>query len=342
MKLGLNLRSETESMTHFSKEFRYRVWWALFMLDTVLCEITGRPPTTKHTFSTTPLPIPFAEEDLRDDRAVQLVTNQGTGSAFLTSLLPDATANPSSETFAPKNSGQQASNKGKQPKTEPDQAGTENITPNASLYFLYAVDLTHILREAIDILYSPGSARQSWHEVESAIITLNNKADNWVSRLPVEFRLTTLDPMQQFAQQRVGLVCQFYATKLIILQPCVRHFFLKSSEASTSGTVCETMAAICVQVAGQMIDLLPEEIDMAWLYGVAPWWCILHNIMQATSILLTELLTRHTNTTTDTPIKIKKAMRWLHKMSAKDPSAWRAWIVCTEILSRHGSRADIA
>jgi hypothetical protein len=153
----------------------------------------------------------------------------------------------------------------------------------------------------------------------------------------VEFRLTTSDPTQQFAQQRIGLVCRFYATKLIILQPCLRRLSLKSSEANTPGTVCEHMGAICVLVACQMIDLLPDEVDIVWLYSVAPWWCILHNIMQATSILLAELLIPTIHTTADTITKIKKAIRWLHKMSAKDPSSWRAWIVCTEMLSRHCS-----
>lgn len=99
------------------------------------------------------------------------------------------------------------------------------------------------------------------------------------------------------------------------------------------------MAATCVQIAGQMLDLLPETGDTTWLHSIAPWWCILHNIMQATSTLLTELLTRTTPGTvagTDTIFKIKKAIDWLQKMSAKDQSSWRASIVCADLLSRHG------
>jgi hypothetical protein len=351
--MGLNLRSETENITHFSKELRYRVWWALFMLDTLLCEITGRPLTMGHTFCTTPLPSPSAEEGLWDERAAQSVTNEGTRSTFFTSLpsdttfftslQSDATEIPSSGILTRKNSGHQPSN-GKQPAEQPDQAGTEIITPNAYLYFLYRVDLTHLLRKAIEILYAPGSARQPWHEIESAISTLNNQADNWLSRLPVEFQLKAPDRTRQSVRQRIGLACRFYATKLIILQPSIRRLFHKSSEPSTSGTVHEKLADICVQVAGQMIDLLPKEVDTAWIHGVAPWWCILHNIMQATSILLTELLTRTAPGTTkavDLTAKITKSIQWLHKMSTNDPSSLRAWIVCTEILSRHGSRFGV-
>src|SRR3954465_8711664 len=92
--MGLNLRSESESVPHFSKEVRYRLWWALFMLDTVLSEMTGRPLSMGEIFCTTPLPVPFGEEDFWDDRVVQLITSQETRGAFFTSLLSDSTSTP--------------------------------------------------------------------------------------------------------------------------------------------------------------------------------------------------------------------------------------------------------
>lgn len=338
--MGLNIRSESESMTPFSKELRYRVWWALFMLDIMLCKMTGRPPGTGDTFCSTPLPLPFAEEDFWDRRVMQLITDQRTRSAFLTSLIFDTMAASPKESMAPRTSEQQEPGKGKQ-EERPSQTGAENLTPNSSLYFLYAVDLAHLLREAINILYAPREMRQSWHEIEAAVSTLNNHADNWLSRLPAEFDFTTLDTTHQFLQHRASLAFQFYATKLIILQPCIRRPSQQSSEASSPGTVCDQMAALCVHTAGQMLELLPEEPDSTWLYGVAPWWCILHNIMQSTTILLTELFTHtHIGSTKAVHItkKINKATRWLKEMSAKDLSAQRAWLVCMDLLSQHGSR----
>lgn len=56
MIMGLNLRSESESAPYFSKELRYQLWWALSMLDTILCEMTGHPLSIKKNFCTTPLP----------------------------------------------------------------------------------------------------------------------------------------------------------------------------------------------------------------------------------------------------------------------------------------------
>lgn len=337
--MGLNIRSESESIAHFSKELRYRVWWALFMLDIVLCEMTGRPPGTRDIFCSTPLPVPFPEEDFWDRRVAQIITDQRTRKAFFASLISDSTAASPKESTAQSTPEQHGSGKGKQGERA-SQAGAGNLTPNSSLYFLYAVDLAHLLREAINTLYAPTATRQSWHDIETAIPTLNNHADNWLSRLPAEFNFTTLDTTHQFLQQRARLAFRFYATKLIILQPCIRRVF-QQSEASSPGTVCDQMAALCVQMAGKMSELLPEEPDSTWLYGVAPWWCILHNIMQSTTILLTELLTRtHVGTAkaVDITNKINKATRWLKEMSAKDLSSKRAWLVCIDLLSRHGSK----
>ncbi|KAJ5504529.1 hypothetical protein N7463_007403 [Penicillium fimorum] len=336
--MGLNIRSESETITHCSKELRYRVWWALFMLDIVLCEMTGRPPSTRDIFCSTPLPVPFAEEDFSDTRVEQLITDQRSRNAFLASLVSHATEASPRESMTLSTPGQQGSGNEKQEKA--GQTGAENVTPNSSLSFLYAVDLAHILREAINALYAPKAIRQSWHEIETAISTLNNHADNWLSRLPVEFDFTTLDTAHQFIQQRASLAFRFYATKLIILQPCIRRLS-QSSEARSPGTVCDHMAALCVQMADQMLDLLPEELDSTWLHGVAPWWCVLHSIMQSTTILLTELFTRtHIGTTKAVYItkKIKKATRWLKEMSTKDLSSQRAWHICMDLLSRHGSK----
>jgi hypothetical protein len=345
--MGLNLRSESENIPHFSKEVRYRLWWALFMLDTVLCEMTGRPLSMGEIFCTTPLPVPFGEEDFWDDRVVQLITSQGSRGAFFTSLLSDSTSTPPHDGASRKNSVQLGSSQAK-PEVQTPQAMVESqihstgLAPNASLYFLYAVDLAHLLREAINILYAPKATRMSCREIETTIATFNNHADAWLSHLPAEFHFATpnANATQGFAEQRASLALRFYATKLIITQPSLR-LYQSSAETKPPGATCDDMATICVQAACQMLDLLPEEADSSWLYGIAPWWCILHNIMQSTAVLLVELFTRtHLDIPKATSLiqRVQKATRWLNEMSAKDPYSQRAWWVCMDILSRHGSK----
>lgn len=331
--MGLNLRSDTDSVAHLSKETRYRVWWALFMLDTVLSVMTGRPPSTRAVFCTTPLPIPYREEDFLDESVIKLITNQSIRKALMNSLLTsnDVTT-VSSEGLGPS----------KQVKSEPGQSPIPDTpTPNTSLYFLYSVDLAFLMREAIESLYAPGTTRRSWMEMELAIHNFNNNADNWLARLPAEFHFTELDSSRPFARQRASLCFRFYTTKLVITQPCLRRLAYQRPGGGSPGAVCDSMASICVQSARSMLDLLPDKPDAPWLYSVSPWWCVLHYVMQSTTVLLVELFTRAQPGTAEAALlveKIEKAVSWLRAMSTKDDSPRRAWLVCMDLLSRHGSR----
>jgi hypothetical protein len=85
--MGLNLRSESSIVDNLSKEIRYRVWWALFMLDTVLCVMTGRPPSTIETFYSTPHPLPYTEEEFGDKQIMRLITDHEARNTLMSSLL---------------------------------------------------------------------------------------------------------------------------------------------------------------------------------------------------------------------------------------------------------------
>lgn len=341
MVMGLNLRSSSDSVAHLSKETRYRVWWALFMLDTVLSVMTGRPPSTGAIFCTTPLPIPYREEDFRDESIAQLLTNQSIRNTLMNSLLTSDHIPPWFSETPTDRTPSVSSASGSTAKSESSQPISETPPPNTSLYFLYAVDLAFLMREAIETLYAPGSTRRPWLEVEIAINNFNNTADKWLSRLPAEFHFPELDSTRPFARERASLAFRFYSTKLIITQPCLRRLAYQHPGVGSPGTVCDTMAALCVHIAIQVIDLLPESADAPWLYGVSPWWCVLHYVMQSTTVLLMDLFTRTDPGTPEAARlieKIEKATRWLRAMSTKDDSSRRAWLVCMELLSRHGPK----
>ncbi|KAJ6001029.1 hypothetical protein N7481_001438 [Penicillium waksmanii] len=83
------------------------------------------------------------------------------------------------------------------------------------------------------------------------------------------------------------------------------------------------MASICMQSACQMLDMLPDGADMNWLYGVSPWWCVVHYMMQSTTVLLVELFARGQRGSTEATglaKKVEKAIRWLRAMSINDSS----------------------
>lgn len=102
---------------------------------------------------------------MEDERVVQMVTNPGARSVFSTSLLSHPHV-PPKDPLAPKDP-EQSSGKDKHVEQKPDLTVAENLTPNASLCFLYAVDLAQLLQRAVDAVYISSVERQSWHEVEA-------------------------------------------------------------------------------------------------------------------------------------------------------------------------------
>jgi hypothetical protein len=64
-------------------------------------------------------------------------------------------------------------------------------------------------------------------------------------------------------------------------------------------------------------------------------------MMQSTTVLLVELFALGQRGSTEATIlatKVEKAIRWLRAMSINDLSSRRAWLVCIDILSLHGSK----
>lgn len=346
--MGLNLRNESNSIGHISKETRYRVWWSLYTLDASLCAMTGRPPSSNVEFCTTPLPVPFMEEQFRDETIAQIITDQEARNVFMGIFSTNRWGQSQTESsVSPEQSGNLTPNGNKQCEQLAFSA-METLTPNISLYFLYFVELGLTMRESVDTLYAPGAARKSWREVEEAISALNSKADAWLSKLPETFRFTGPQGDVAFERQISSLAFRYYSTKLIIMQPCLRHAARQGGTPSL-GNFCDTMTDQCVDIATQMLALLPEPPDSSWLYHIAPWWCVLHYLMQAMTVLLTELFLRARPGTLQyrkVQESVDKGNRWLYDMSGGDACSQRAWFVCNDILSRYSPelafQADIA
>lgn len=345
--MGLNLRNESNSIGHISKETRYRVWWSLYTLDASLSAMTGRPHSSNVEFCTTPLPVPFMEEHFRDETIAQIITDQEARNVLMGIFSTNRWGQSQTESSVTlEQSGNLTPNRNEQCEQLAFSA-METLTPNISLYFLYFVELGLTMRESVDTLYAPGAARKSWREVEAAISALNNKADAWLSKLPETFRFTGPQGNVAFERQISSLAFRYYSTKLIITQPCLRHASRQDGTPSL-GNFCDMMTDQCVDIATQMLALLPEPPDTSWLYHIAPWWCVLHYLMQAMTVLLTELFLRARPGTLQyrkVQESVDKGSRWLYDMSGRDACSQRAWLVCNDILSRYSpelvSQADI-
>ncbi|KAJ5820622.1 hypothetical protein N7474_006213 [Penicillium riverlandense] len=331
--MGLHLRNESQHISLVSKETRHRMWWSLYTLDTLLSTITGRPACIDGNFCTAKLPLPYDEEGFQNQSVDQLSSDQGSQNC-LTQDSPSKESNDSS--------GQVhllLMNTNKEAETEQEYPilDVAPASPNA-LYFLCTVNLTSVIREAIETIYAPRAACKPWHEIDKAIFSLENKANSWLQSLPEAFQIEVKEETIPLNRQRTSLAFLFYSTKILIHQPCLLQLISKPSREF--GTCVRVRASMAIQAAEKLVHLFPEEPDLTWFYDLCPWWCALHYVMQAVAVTFTAIYVfpkRGINISPTTSGNVNKVIRWLQSMSSVSPSAHQALRVCLDFITHYKS-----
>lgn len=333
--MGLNLRSESNYVTLASKESRYKVWWSLYTLETVLGNMTGRPFSVERDFCTTPLPVPFEEHEYNDAKVIRMMTEL----KVRNSLLGHVVTSPIGETFATIDA-------------STVRNAIEMLKPNAALYFVCYVDLTRIIREIVGTLYAPEMVykNNSSGDAGGAITDANAKLEAWLSRLPAGFRFVGEEQLAAREVSSLSLALHFYSAKILACKPCLHYSDRPVFAVTADESFYDRMAVSCVQAACRILDLFPAEYDASWLYQVAPWWCILHYLVQATAVLLVNFPLNMNNSSLglgrqDSRQALEKAASWLREMALRDMASQRACAICGALLaklSHVASRADVA
>ncbi|KAL6233679.1 hypothetical protein BDW75DRAFT_251898 [Aspergillus navahoensis] len=334
--MGLNLRNESNIILYSSRETRYRVWWAVYVLHILLCVMTGRLPSSTEDSCTTPLPVPFAEEDFSRGEVELLIADHEARAVFMRNLVSRSSAQSAERALVAESTRRQNPSADKL-SDQIASAAAHILKPNVSLHFLHLVELGLIMRRSIDALYAPAAGRKSWRSMEVIISALNSRADSWLAKLPAEFRFLQGAPACE--RERLNLAFSYYSTKILITQPCLSRILLQASWDNQNENFCTAMAGICIDIASQVLELLPNSPDLAWIYRMSPWWCIVHNIMQAITVLLMSLFIREKANAGQNPRTIdsvSKAADWLSVLARKDPSAQRAWSAIQDLLAHRG------
>jgi hypothetical protein len=85
------------------------------------------------------------------------------------------------------------------------------------------------------------------------------------------------------------------------------------------------MGNSCIEAAKTVVDFFPDEPNALFVYDQGPWWCIVHHMMQAVSVLLLGL--SYPPSTAEDSMSlihyVRKVIRWLQIM--QDPLAERAY-----------------
>lgn len=337
--LGLSLRNDSKDVPETSKEIRYRVWWALCSLERILAVMTGRPTSSSETDCTAPAPLPLEEDFFVGDNAPspQDIAMLRRLSSQESQQIEGPISTPPSAGYSSKLKMSPAGSVS--PVSLPSSQERKQVIPTTNaLYFGYHTKLSNFTNEVLNRLYRADSMSKSWADVQHNIATLNSKIEKWRGQLPNVFDFTKKQRDQKFVRQRMSLGFFYYSILTIINRPCLCRVDRKIPDQSDKAKDFNRETAMkCVHAARDMLEMLPQEPNPIGLYTVAPWWCLVHYLMQAATVLMLELSFRSDhmpNEVKEIFDSAKKVTTWLRSLSGKNEAARRAWSLCEDQLRK--------
>lgn len=310
------------------------MWWSLYTLDHLLTIMTGRPSCVIDSSCTTPMPVPFDESDFQKDEVARLIGTAVFRTSSGSERMPTNNSAEDLESAADSDSNDLPA----EGETKISRAEyLKSLPPCTSLYFLQLASLTSISKRMTVKLYSPEALQSPWASTEFTIKSLMLEIDSWFMNLPAAYDFTSTQTSQCPISQRMGLAFLFYSTKIGITRPCLCRLDQSPSEEDKTYEFCNKTAAECIEAACHMLTLFPDTPDAVLLYRMSPWWCTLHYLMQAVTVLLLELAFRAQHVpekATMVSKAAKKALDWLSTLSKTNMASERAWKLCDGFLRR--------
>lgn len=322
------MKSSSETTANSSKESRYRVWWSLYTFEHLLGVMTGRATCILDGVCTTPMPLPFEEERFNEPEVQDIMSNKSLReekiqNAVASSLIRLMPPNPVG--------GQNVDRREKNDRF----AWIRSIPFNSGLLFLLYIDLTVITQEIVNKVYTADAVRVPWSHIENRIGDLKSRIDLWFNQLPESFKFTQKESSSpEQVRAKLGLAFQYYSARITLGRPCLCR---RDAASNKSSSFSHKMALVSLEAATRMLDLIPDAPDPFQLYQLAPWWSILHFLMQATTVLLLELSFANVHAPREeknTFLSAKKAIRWLYAMSEHSTASLRAWQLCDGCMRR--------
>ena len=209
-----------------------------------------------------------------------------------------------------------------------------NVPPaNSGSYFRATLQLSVITQHILTSLYSPSTILRAPGYIQQETITLAERLDAWVCSLPIDFnpREQPSPSIQSFARERTILGFQFRSARMLLTRPFLGKQ-RQSWKDSREGDFAGRMACMCIEAATSVITSLPDTPDPKLIHDQGPWWCIVHHLMQAISVLLLGLSLSSSSAEDNAKMvyQVQKAMRWLQVI--RTPVADRAYCIAHNLL----------
>lgn len=318
--LGINLKNNSPNTPDIAKEARYRVWWCLYSFEHMLGIMTGRVIYTLDGGYATPLPLPYEEEQLQQDpAAIEVLSNPRLRDERINNMMASSCM-------------RRTNSKDDIPKSQlREPTWLKSMPTNFGLCYLYLCDLTVITQEIVNRVYSTHCVMLPWSEIETRLEDLMSRIDFWQSNLPhaLDFTQKGANDSPEQLRCKLALAFHYYSARITLGRPCLCR--RDARQANPPHAFSHTMAVITLESASRMLDMIPDDPNVLPLYQICPWWCVLHYLMQAATVILLELSfgVIHTPELEENLVRLaKKSIRWFHAMSERSIGSRRAWQLC--------------
>ncbi|KAJ5901057.1 hypothetical protein N7504_007050 [Penicillium tannophilum] len=338
--LGLHLRATHNKLSASALEARHKLWWSIFILESLLSVMTGRASGLGNSFCSAPPPLVAEDVEIFTDNAPEV-------------RLERPTENPPMKWTINQQHEQ----------LEAQRASMKCMDANDELYFFCLTDLILISHTASTRVYSTDAVKQGWDSIQSRLDFFNKTMDECSSSLPDSINFNIIGAGQSLSKvnaYKISLSLHYYSSRIVLNRPCLARVRTAGDNISNSyrSWAKEESAMTCLHSALAVLSIFPDEPDSLWVCHVL-WWNILHFLVQATTILLInlsfeELASKKSsgqNSTSGSSASnlpavsdsvdyeavltaARKALQWLHCLGKTEASARRAFEICGNCIRR--------
>lgn len=313
--LGLHLRGGTG--INFSElQLRSRTWWALYGLEQLLGDFTGRP--TSILDSDIAMPLDWSKRGEVASRSSQT----GLRGIAAQKALPSKSS-----------------------------TGLGDMKFSPRLYFICRIRLSIIGHKIRSSLYASGKTDEPWSKFQQNIRDFDQQLTRWSAGLPDSVRLTPGTDAVESDRGHGRLLDQFelamayQSTRMILFRPCLCHLEgVIPYESALSRGFNHQAAVSCVTAARALLALLPKGLGNAHASKLLPCWSLLHYLTQAGAVLILELALKAEHMPsqvnellTDTG----KVIAWLADMAEDSLSAWRSWKIFRKLYLQAAAGVEV-
>lgn len=327
VSLGMNLKNNNPDITDVSKEIRNKVWWSLLVTESKLGLMTGRPTCISVNMCSSPFPLPFEENELQQQPAMSLLNDPELRDSQVNNVM--ASSYLRSAPFGKSSDG---------PHTSTNSEWLQNLPISAGLYFLYSCDLNMLTQELLDRVYTANAVHQAWKTIKTQIDDIRGRIDAWLSSLPPGLDFTRIDAGDEAPDEKMRLALPYYSARILLGRPCLcRHEKDDPQRLNEDQLFTQTMAVSTIKSAIQMAHLIPDDSNASRSTEYLPWWCLIHYVMQALTVMILELSFNSVHLPEEKINLLqlsKKCIRWLDRTSRHSVASHRAWQLCDSALRR--------